>query len=161
VSSWDTRRWWMQMNMWKIFRIFIYHSSSVRLQFDFSWTNHELIKSALQKIKAGKVTYLHTCAESASISSITQPLSQLINTIISSKVVPDSWKRGEIVPHHKKESQLEKVNFRSITVLPALSKIFEHILHQRLADHFGKIFQKYMFGYRKYHGCPAALLSRT
>ena len=41
----------------------------------------------------------------------------LINTVISSKAVPDSWKRGEIVPHFEKDSQLEKVNFRPVTVL--------------------------------------------
>jgi len=58
-------------------------------------------------------------------------------------------------------SQLEKVNFRPITVLPALSTTFEHILYQQLADHFGKISQKYMFGYRKYYGRPTALLSLT
>ena len=50
---------------------------------------------------------------------------------------------------------LGKVNFRPITVLPAISKIFEHILHQQLADH------KHMFGYRKHHGCSTALLSLT
>ena len=38
-----------------------------------------------------------------------------MNTVISSKAVPDSWKRGEIVPHF--DSQLEKVNFRPVTVL--------------------------------------------
>ena len=40
-----------------------------------------------------------------------------MNTVISSKAVPDSWKRGEIVPHFEKDSQLEKVNFRPVTVL--------------------------------------------
>ena len=63
--------------------------------------------------------------------------------------------------HFKKDSQLEKVNYRPVTVLSPLSKIFEHILHQQLADHFENIFHKYMLGYRKYHGCPTALLSLT
>ena len=133
-------------------------------QFDFSLTNHELVKSALEKIKANKARghdHITPCALNASIPSITQPLSHLINTIISSKEVPNSWKQGENVPHFKKDSQLEKVNYRPVTVLPSLSKIFEHILHQQLADHFENIFHKYMFGYRKYHGCPTAFLSLT
>ena len=133
-------------------------------QFDFSLTNHELVKSALEKIKAKKARghdHIPPRALKASIPSITQPLSHLINTIISSKEVPNSWKRGEIVPHFKKDSQLKKVNYRPLTILLSLSKIFEHILHQQLADHFENIFHKYMFGYRKYHGCPTALLSLT
>ena len=80
-------------------------------QFDFSLTNHELVKSALEKIKANKARHhdnIPPRALKASIPSITKPLSHLINTIISSKEVPNSWKRGKIVPHFKKDSQLEK-----------------------------------------------------
>ena len=131
-------------------------------QFDFSLTNHELAKSALAKIKANKARghdHIPPRALKASIPSITKHLSHLINPIISSKEVPNSWKRGEIVPQFKKDLQLEKVNYRPVTVLSAVSKIFEHILHQQLADHLENIFHKYMFGYRKYHGCPTALLS--
>ena len=63
------------------------------------------------------------------------------------------------MPHFKKDLQLEKVNYRPVTVLSAVSKIFEHVLHQQLADHSENIFHKYLFGYRKYHGCPTALQS--
>ena len=108
-------------------------------RFDFSLTNHELVKSALEKIKANKARghdHIPLRALKASIPSITQPLSHVINAIISCKEVPNSRKRGDIVPHFKKDSWLEKVNYRPVTVLPSLSKIFEHILHQQLADHF-------------------------
>ena len=61
------------------------------------------------------------------------------NTIISSKEILNSWKRGEIVRHFKKESQPDKVNYKPFTVLSAVSKIFEHVLHQQLADHVENI----------------------
>ena len=99
-------------------------------QFELSLTNHEL-----EKIKANKARghdHIPPRPLKASIPSITRPLSHLINTIISSKEVPNSWKRGETVPHFKKDSQLEKVNYRPVTVLPSLSKIFEQILRQQL-----------------------------
>ena len=51
------------------------------------------------------------------------------------------------------------MNYRPVAVLSAVSKIFEHILHQQPADHFKDIFHKCIFGNRKYHGCPTALLS--
>ena len=108
-------------------------------QFDFSLTNHELVKSALEKIKANKARgHYHTPprALKASIPSMTLILSHLINTIISSKEVTNSLKRSETVPHFKKDSQPEKVIYRPVIVLSSLSKIFEHILHQQLADHF-------------------------
>ena len=55
-------------------------------------------------------------------------------------MVPDYWKQAEIIPHHKKDSQLEKVNCTPVTVLTAIHKIFEHILHQQLADQFENVF---------------------
>ena len=65
----------------------------------------------------------------ASIPSITRPLSHLINTIITSTAVPDSWKRGDVVLHNKNDLQLEKENFRPVTVFRAMSKIFEHLIY--------------------------------
>ena len=40
-----------------------------------------------------------------------------------------------------------------------MSKIFEHPIHQHLIFHLEKIFHNSMFGYRKYHGYPNALLA--
>ena len=115
-------------------------------------------------MKANKATghdHIPPLALKASIPTITRPLSHLINTIITLRAVPDSWKRGEIVPQHKKDSQLEKENIRPVTVLPAMSKIFGHLIHQQLSVHLEKILYNSMFGYRKYHGCPTALLAFT
>ena len=126
-------------------------------QFEFDLVNHELVKTALQRMKANKATghdHISPRALEASIPSITQPLSHLINTIITSRAVPDSWKRREIVPHHKKDSQLEKENFRPVTVLPAMSKIFEHLIHQQLTVRFEKIFQKFYIWIQKISWVP-------
>ena len=67
-----------------------------------------IIKTALQRVKANKATghdHMPPRALKASIPSITRPLSHLINTIITTRAVPDSRKGGEIVPHQKKDSQ--------------------------------------------------------
>ena len=42
-----------------------------------------------------------------------------------------------------------------------MSKIFEHLIHQQLTVHLEKILHNSIFGYRKYHGCPTALLALT
>lgn len=66
-------------------------------QFEFDLINHELVKAALQRMKAKKATghdHIPPRALKASIPSITRPLSHLINTIITSRAVPDSWKRA-------------------------------------------------------------------
>lgn len=52
-------------------------------------------------------------------------------------------------------------NFRPATVLPAFAKVFEKIIHMQMTEHFESIFHDYMFAYRKFHDCPAALLTLT
>lgn len=42
-----------------------------------------------------------------------------------------------------------------------MSKIFDHLIHQQLIIHLEKIIHNPMFGYRKYHGYPTALLAPT
>ena len=64
-------------------------------QFESNLINHELVKTALQRMKAHKATgqdHIPPCALKASIPSITWLLSHLINTIITARAVPDSWK---------------------------------------------------------------------
>ena len=70
-------------------------------------------------------------------------------------------KIGEVTPILKKDYSLLKTNYRPITILPALSKVFEKIAHYRISPYFEEIYHNYVFVYRKYHGCDSALFSLT
>ena len=90
-------------------------------QFNFMQIDHHAVKSALSRIKPNKAKghdHIPPRALRESTPSIVEPLTDLLNNIIKGKVVPDSWKRGEIVPFHKKDSQLEKENYRPVIILP-------------------------------------------
>ena len=56
---------------------------------------------------------------------------------------------------------LDKANFRPVTVLPAFNKVFERTVHTQMSGYFDSIVHDFMFAYRKYHGCSAALLTLT
>ena len=47
---------------------------------------------------------------------------------------PDRMKVAQVVPLHKKNSTLEKGNYRPVSVLPVLSKIFERAIHCQLVE---------------------------
>ena len=93
--------------------------------------------------------------------SIAKPFCDLFNIIISSSQVSDTWKRGQITPHHKKDSVLDEKNYRPVAVLPVFAKVFERLIHMQMTEHFESIFHDFVFAYRKYHGCPSALLILT
>ena len=65
---------------------------------------------------------------------------------------PDSWKRARIkmVAKPNKDEKISK-NYRPISLLPCLGKVFERIVANRLSFHMeeSKLFSKYQTGYRK------------
>ena len=73
--------------------------------------------------------------------------------------IPKQWKKGEITPVYRKDCSLSKDNYRPLTILPSFSKVFKTLLHSRVSPRFRNIFHKFVFAYKKHHGCDTALLS--
>ena len=75
------------------------------------------------------------------------------NTIFS-----DSLKLADVKPVHKKSDTTNMGNFRPISLLPTLSKIFERIICDQLNTHFEGIFSPLLCGFRKGYSTKYALL---
>ena len=56
----------------------------------------------------------------------------LCNFILDTGIFPDGWGEGLIVPLHKKGSMFNPTNYRGITFLSMLGKLFTRILNNRL-----------------------------
>ena len=61
-------------------------------------------------------------------------LLRLFNIIFLKGIYPASWSEGVIAPIHKKGSLDETNNYRGITLINTLSKIYSHILNNRLLN---------------------------
>ena len=59
----------------------------------------------------------------------------------------------DIIPVHKKEIKSDNVNYRPVSILPNLSKIYEKLMHQQLFEHLSSILSPKECGFRK--GCSA------
>ena len=55
-------------------------------------------------------------------------LTHIINSFIDHSTFPTSWKKARTVPIGKIAHPLEKSDFRPISILPVLSKIFERLV---------------------------------
>ena len=64
--------------------------------------------------------------------SIILPLKMIFESAIRLNHFPDSWKKGNIIPVHKKESKILVKNYRPISLLPIFGKIFEKIIYNKL-----------------------------
>ena len=75
----------------------------------------------------------------------------LINQSLSMGVFPNILKVAKIIPIHKKGDARTPSNYRPISILPFLSKIFEKIIYSRLLNHFtfNEILSVHQFGFRR------------
>ena len=78
-------------------------------------------------------------------------LCNLFNKIIEHGAYPSSLKRAVITAVHKKGSKTDISNYRPISVLKVIDKIFEKLLHSRLENFFLKfnLFSLNQFGFTK------------
>ncbi len=61
-------------------------------------------------------------------------LVSLFNRILSIGYFPTEWSEGHIIPLHKKGSLNEVDNYRGITLLSTLGKLFTRVLNNRLSE---------------------------
>ena len=67
------------------------------------------------------------------ISALVSPfLADIINTSLSTGIFPDMLKLARVVPIFKNGDSTDVNNYRPISVLPILSKLFERIVHMQL-----------------------------
>ena len=61
-------------------------------------------------------------------------LCNLFNKIFETGIFPQEWSEGYIIPLHKKGPLNDVENYRGITLLSALGKLFTRMLNNRLSD---------------------------
>ena len=72
---------------------------------------------------------------------------------------PENLKLADITPVFKKEDKNLAKNYRPISVLPTLSKVFEKIMQKQVINHVNTFLSPYLRGYRKGFSTQYALLS--
>jgi len=60
---------------------------------------------------------------------------------------------GQVTPLLKKGEELNKHNYRPVTVLPSLNNIYERLLSSQLCDFYQDILSDFTSAYRKYYSC--------
>lgn len=118
------------------------------------WSEIEKAVCSLKNNKAGGLDmivneHIKNCYKLPNMRII---LLKLFNIVFDSGYVPTSWSTGNIIPIYKqKGDQTDPSNYRPITLLSCLGKLFTRILNDRLqqySDKYDKISQN-QAGFRK------------
>ena len=122
--------------------------------FSFHSTSEAQVEKLLNELNARKspghdMIPPRLIKESAAI--VARPLTSTINYCIGHCCYPSSWKKVTVTPVFKKNDEHSKVNYRPVTVLPALNNIFERLLAGQLCEFYREILSDYISAYRKFH----------
>lgn len=95
--------------------------------------------------------------------SIVRPLSAIFKNALKSGTFPENWKKGNIVPVHKKSSKQQVNNYRPISLLPIFGKVFEKVIFNNLFNYFqsNNILTDKQSGFRPGDSCVNQLVAIT
>ena len=95
--------------------------------------------------------------------AITQPLTMIINQSLLTGIFPEKLKIAKVIPLYKKGDRLIMGNYRPISLLPAISKLFEKVVYQQLYHYFtaNNLFYEGQYGFRNNHSCELANIELT
>ena len=92
------------------------------------------------------------------ITVVVSPLTQLFNCSVNETHFPTKLKYANVIPLFKKDSNTDKTNYRPISILPSISKVFERLMFRQITYYVDTIISPYLCGFRKGYSPQHALL---
>lgn len=86
-------------------------------------------------------------------------LQSAYNSSCDDSLFPDPLKVAEVSPLYKAKSRTDKANYRPISKLPSISKIFERIMFEQINGYMGTKLSPLLSGFRKGYSSQHALLN--
>ena len=81
------------------------------------------------------------------------------NKCIAQSTFPASLKSANVIPIFKKDTKSCKSNYRPISILSNISKIYERIIFKQISKYFSVFFSKFQCGFRKGFSVQTCLLA--
>ena len=92
---------------------------------------------------------------------VSDPLAFILNLLFSTGIFPNKLKIARVVPIFKKGDKSNPGNYRPISILPVISKLFEKLINKRLVDFLEKyeILYKHQYGFRHGYSTKLSLIN--
>lgn len=141
---------------------FDYEINAARNQDNLHFTTPERVKDIVQRMNNKKSSGLDGISNfvlKRLPESTLNLLTFIFNNCINNGYFPSDWKVAKILPIKKKTECATPSDFRPISLLSNIGKIFEHILKEKIEnDYIIEPLPDFQFGFRKTHSTQHALL---
>ena len=130
-------------------------------QFKFHVLEPKQIEVALSNLDSNKTTG-HDLIPPKILKSasreLSHPLADLYNRCTESCDWPLHWKKGDWVPAFKKDNKQDIKNYKPVTVLTVIGKVFEQLLSKQLTSFIDSKLSHNLTAYRKGQSCETSLI---
>ena len=135
-------------------------------KFTFRLVTPVQVYDILKKLLNSKATGIHEIPNKIlkACSDIISPhLSQIFNISLTTKCYPDSLKFAKVAPVYKGGDKDNLDNYRPISVLPTVARVFEKLIHEQMIKYFesNDLLSKKQWGFRSLHSTVLSLMSKT
>ncbi len=125
-----------------------------RSDFQFQYTNPQSVIKAFKDIKVKSTEDLWGMSVAvcrAFIEAIAPHLALIYNRSVDQGVFPNLMKHSKVVPLFKSGDDTDPNNYRPVSILPVLSKVFEKLMLSQMLRHFNmnSIFHDQQYGFTK------------
>ena len=130
--------------------------------FCFSEVNIEDIKKDILKLdknKASQHSDIPIKIIKENLDIFANFLCTNINSSFKSSSFPSSLKMVDVSPFHKKGKKDSKENYRTVSILPVFSKVFERSMFSQMSSFFENLLSKQQCGFRKGYSTQQCLLA--
>ena len=129
--------------------------------FDFNFVSSDDISKIINSMDPTKTTSGAIPIKIVKLANkqIYKDLVNGINKCITQNKYRNELKIADITPIFKKENPIDKTNYRPISILPTVSKVFEGILFNQLQRCSNKFLSPVFCGFRKGYFTQCALIS--
>ena len=156
--------WQIQSNLTRM----IYHSPVIKTNktsstFSFSEITDETVMRTINELSAKRSTghdSISTELLKRIKAFISSPLCLMVNQSLNTGIYPGKLTIAKLIPLYKKGESTQLGNYRPISLLPSISKVFEKVVYNKLSTYLStnQLLYGSQHGLRKQHSTETATL---
>jgi hypothetical protein len=93
-------------------------------------------------------------------NELSRPLCEIINQCFLTGIFPNKLKTAKVIPLHKKNDERLLENYRPVSILSSVSKVFERSMYNQIYKYFtdNNLFYQSQHGFRQHHSTEFAAI---
>ena len=127
-------------------------SKKFNLTFSFENTNTDVVMKVINNLNVAKICQINDIP--AKVIKMNKDIfanfiTDYFNYCIAYGEFPDELKHADVIPVHKKNEKCDKTNYKPVSILTNISKIYERLLYNQLSKYCDSLLATNQCGCRK------------